>query len=120
MCAIRIPANDSLEREIAELLTRPVGPSQSQACGVVQGLPLPGRELEDSTMGRGESGVPLWRTVFSRWIHRDQSGDTQPECVALLQQARDGRAVDQGRQAGRQRRCGYLAIAFGRTKCAFG
>ena len=25
MCAIRIPANDSLEREIAELLTRPVG-----------------------------------------------------------------------------------------------
>ena len=25
--AIRIPANDSLERDIAELLTRPVGPS---------------------------------------------------------------------------------------------
>ena len=27
---------------------------------------------------------------------------TQPECGALLQPARDGRAVDQGRQAGRQ------------------
>jgi len=32
--AIRIPANDSLERDISELLTRPVGrPSHKPSCG---------------------------------------------------------------------------------------
>lgn len=32
--------------------------------------------------------------------HRDQPGDPQPGSVALLQRARDGRAVNQGRKAG--------------------
>ena len=35
--AIRIPANDSLERDIADLLTRPVGRPSAQTLGVVQG-----------------------------------------------------------------------------------
>ena len=43
--AIRIPANDGLERDIAELLTRPVGrPSQKTASG--QNAPK-SRNLED-------------------------------------------------------------------------
>ena len=47
--AIRIPANDSLERDIAELLTRACGKTEPQAGGLVQGLPLPSRELEDGS-----------------------------------------------------------------------
>jgi len=59
--AIRLPANAGLERDIEELLTRPVGrPShkppvtnpQSQTHGVVQGLSLPSRQLEDRTTSR--------------------------------------------------------------------
>ena len=98
--AIRIPANDSLERDIAELLTRPVGKAESQAGGLVQELSLPSGELEDGAAGGGEGGVPLRGTVPPRGIHRDQPGDGQPGGGAVLQQARHGRAVDQGRQAG--------------------
>mgnify|MGYP001583929974 CR=1 FL=1 len=70
---IRIPANDSLERDVAELLTRPAG--------------------------GGEGGVPLGRVVPPRRVHRDQPGDRQPGGGAVLQQAGHGRAMDQGRQA---------------------
>jgi hypothetical protein len=37
------------------------------------------------------------RAVPSRGIHRHQPGDGQPGGGAVLQQAGDGRAVDQGR-----------------------
>src|ERR1035437_6059175 len=40
------------------------------------------------------------RAVSASRIHRDQSGDTEPGGSAVLQQAGDGGAVDQGRQAG--------------------
>jgi len=44
--AIRIPSNDCLDRDIAEMLTRPVGrPSQQR--GLVEGSSLPGCELKD-------------------------------------------------------------------------
>jgi len=45
--AIRMPANDSLERDIAELLTRPVGKTEPQTRGLAQGLSLSGDQLED-------------------------------------------------------------------------
>src|SRR2546425_2507269 len=80
--AIRIPSNDSLERDL------------------VQGLSLPSGQLEDGAPGGGEDRVPLWRAVPSRGIHRDQSGDRQPGGGAVLQQARHCRAMDQGGQAG--------------------
>ena len=57
--AIRLPTNDSLERDIAELLTRQVGRPSHKHIALVQELPLPSRELEDSGTGRGESGVSL-------------------------------------------------------------
>ena len=93
--AIRIPANDSLERDIAELLTRPGGTAEPQAGGLVQGLSLPGGELEDGAAGGGEGGVPLRGTVPARGVHRDQPGNGQPGGGAVLQQAGHGGAVDQ-------------------------
>ena len=57
--AIRIPSNDTLERAVAELLTRPVGRPSHKPVGPVQELPVPGRELEDRAAGSGEGRVSL-------------------------------------------------------------
>ena len=52
--AIRIPANDNLERDIAELLARPVGrPSQKPVVGY-KGFLYQAAELEDGATGGGE------------------------------------------------------------------
>jgi hypothetical protein len=80
----------------------PGGTAEPQAGGLVQGLPLPSRELEDGTACGGEGEVPLRGVVPPSWIHRDQPGNPEPGGSAVLQQARDGRAVDQGGQAGRK------------------
>ena len=70
--AIRLPANDNLERDIGELLTRPRGKAQPQAGGLVQESLLPGGQLEDSAAGGGESGASSGRAVPASGIHRDQ------------------------------------------------
>src|ERR1039457_4447175 len=57
------------------------------------------RELEYGAARGGESGVSLRGVVPPSRIHRDQLRDTQPERSAFLQQARDGRAVDQRGEA---------------------
>jgi CheY-like chemotaxis protein len=56
--------------------------------------------IKQGAAGRGEGGVPLWRTVSSRRIHRHEPGDRQPGGREVLQHAGYGGAVDQGRQAG--------------------
>src|ERR1017187_3513326 len=71
-----------------------------QARGVVQGLPLPSRELEYGAACGSKSGVPLRGVVPPSRIHRDQPGNAESGGGAFLQQARDCGAVDQGRQAG--------------------
>ena len=76
------------------------GKTEPQAGGLVQGLSLPGGELEDGAAGGGEGGVPLRGVVPASRVHRDQPGDTQPGGGAVLQQAGHGGAVDQGGQAG--------------------
>ena len=76
--AIRIPANDSLERDIAELLTRPVGRPSHKPVVWYKSFLYQGSQLEKGAAGGGEGGVPLWRTVPSRGVHRHQSGDRQP------------------------------------------
>ena len=76
------------------------GATEPQAGGLVQELSLPGSQLEKGAAGGGEGGVPLWRTVPSRGVHRHQSGDRQPGGGPVLQQAGHRRAMDQGRQAG--------------------
>src|ERR1035437_6135813 len=61
-------------------------------------LPLSSAKLEDTTP-RGDQGrVAPWRTLSSRWFHRHQPVATRRAGRCLLQQARDVRAVDQGRQ----------------------
>jgi hypothetical protein len=52
------------------------------------------------TSGGCESRVPLRGVVPPRGLHRDQSWDFKPGGGALLQQARHGGTMDQGRQAG--------------------
>jgi hypothetical protein len=100
--AIRLPANDNLLRDIEELLTRPVGAAQSQTDRVVQGLSLPSRELGNGTKSSGEGRVSCWGVVPACGVHRNEPGDAEPGGGAVLQQARDGGAVDRGEQAGRK------------------
>jgi hypothetical protein len=54
--AIRIPTNDSPGARHRGVADASGGTAKLQASGVVQGLPLPSRELEDSATGCGESG----------------------------------------------------------------
>ncbi len=106
--AIRLPANDNLLGDIEELLTRPAGrPSQTHR--VVQGLSLSGCQLENGKTGRGEGGVPCRGVASATRFHRDQPGDAEPSSGALLQQARDGGAVDQGGKAGGQDDSSFLS-----------
>jgi hypothetical protein len=83
--AIRIPANDSLEREIAELLTRPVGRPSQKPVVWYKRFSLPSGQLEDRTTSCGEGGVPRRRAVSASWFYRDEPEPTQPGDSALLQ-----------------------------------
>ena len=65
-----------------------------------QELSLPGSELDQSTARGGEGGVPLRGVVPAGWLHRYQLPDFKPGGGTLLQAARHGGAMDQGRQAG--------------------
>ena len=97
--AIRIPANKSLELEIEDILFRPPGrPSRK---------PL---VRYKSFRYQAESWSQARRIVaqvehhqgelFPGRIHRDKHELAKPLGGALLQQARHGGAVDQGRQTG--------------------
>ena len=98
--AIRIPANDTLGAGRRGVADAPRGKTQSQAGGPVQELPVPSGQLAENTASRGKGGVPLRGAVPAGGVHRDEPGDGQPGGGAILQQARDGGAVDQRRQAG--------------------
>src|SRR5450759_1695771 len=78
------------------------GKTKPKTSGLVQGFSLPGGELGDGAAGGSQGRVPLWGAVPACGIHRDQPGDGQPSGGAVLQQAGNGGAVDQGRQAGGQ------------------
>jgi hypothetical protein len=78
------------------------GKAEPQIDGLVQGFSLRGGELEDGAAGGGEGGVSFSGVVPSRGIYRDQFGDRQPCSGAVLQQARNGGAMDQGRQTSSQ------------------
>src|SRR5216684_3334309 len=106
--AIRLPANDNLQRNVPELLIRP-GTAEPQASGAVQELSLSGRQLEAGASGGGEGGVPLRGVIPPRGFHRDQPGGLKPGGGAVLQQARDSRAVDKGRQAGGRDDAAFLS-----------
>jgi hypothetical protein len=72
MYAIRIPANDSLERDNCGVADAARGEAEPQASRSVQGLSLPSGQLEDSTTSSGEGGVPRRRVVSASWLHRHE------------------------------------------------
>ena len=95
---IRIPANDCLLRDIAELLIRPVGRPGHKPVVWYKGF------LYRAAIGRRRGAwLPRWSfmpgTVPPVGLHRDQHAIREPEGRPLLQPARQGGAMDQGRQA---------------------
>ena len=98
--AIRLPANDNLQQKITELIDPTGGTAELRAGGAPQEFSLSGGELDDRPVGGGEGRVPLREIVPSRRVHHDQSEHFKPGGVALLQQARHGRTMDKGKQAG--------------------
>src|ERR1019366_2590629 len=65
---------------------------------VLRQLSLSGAKLEHITPRGGEGRVAPGRALSPRWLHRYQSVATGRAGRRLLQQARDVRAMDQGRQ----------------------
>ena len=98
--AIRIPANKNLELEIEGLLFRSPGRPSRTPARPLQEFPLPGGELGHPQTDRGERRASRRRAVSACRLHRDESPALQSRRRAVLQQARDRRAMDQGRQAG--------------------
>ena len=76
------------------------GTTEPPAVGPVQEFPVSGGELGHGPTGRGESRARRRRTVPARRLHRDECPAPESCRRAVLQQARDGGAMDQGRQAG--------------------
>jgi hypothetical protein len=97
---IRMPANKNLELEIEDNPVPASGQAQPQAAGALQELPLSGRELVQVPAGSCQGRASHRRVVPARRVHRHEHELAEPLGGALLQQARHGRAVDQGRQAG--------------------
>jgi hypothetical protein len=96
--AIRLPANDNLQRNITAADTAS-GKTELQAGGPVQELSLPADQLEEGAAGGGEGRVPLWGIIPPRRLYRHEPHWGEPRGGALLQQARHRRAMDKGRQA---------------------
>ena len=97
--AIRIPANDSLERDIAELLTRPVGRPSHKPVVWYKGFLYQAASWK--TARRVVAKVEFhFGELFPRVGFIVTNLETpEPGGGAVLQQARDGRAVDQRGQA---------------------
>ena len=100
--AIRLPANDSLERDIAELLTRPVGRPSHKPIVWYKGFLYQAASWKTARRVVAKVEFHCRGVVSPSRIHRDQLGDTEPGGGALLQQARNGGAVDQGGEADRK------------------
>jgi Transposase DDE domain group 1 len=94
---IRIPANESLEWEIAELLFRPPGrPSHTPLVRYKSFRYQAGSWTQPRRTDRGESRTPSGRAVPACRLHRDESAPAQSRRGAVLQWARHRGAVDQG------------------------
>ena len=97
--AIRIPSNDNLERDIAELVPRPGGQAQQKALGGIQGISVPGSRMEDGPKGGGEGRASSGRVVPASGIPCDEPDVSESGGGTVLQQTGDSGAVDQGRKA---------------------
>ena len=79
--AIRIPANENLERDIAELLTRPVGRPSHKPVVWYKGFLYQAASWKTARRVVAKVEFHCWRTVPARGLHRDQPGDGQPAVV---------------------------------------
>ena len=103
--AIRLPANRILQDRIGYLLKRPVGrpPNAPRASAWRRGASVPcqlhlsGRKLDQAAPGDRQSRVASGRALSARRLHRHQHEPPRRAGRRVLQQARDVRAVDQGR-----------------------
>ena len=96
--AIRLPANQVLQRRIGHLLTRPVGRPPKKPVVSLRQLPLPGQGLDPSPSGGGQGRVAPGRAIPAGRLHRDQPDPAQQAGGQVLQRPRHRRAVDQGGQ----------------------
>jgi hypothetical protein len=108
--AIRIPANDSLELDIVELLTRSVGKTELPPRSPVQGLSLPSCALEKGMACGGEGRVPLQR-AFPRVGFIVTNLETDNRAVVLFYNKGGKQVVKVTR---------LCCSAFGRMKCSSG
>ena len=91
--AIRLPANAGLERDIEELLTRPVGRPSHKPIVWYKGFLYQAASWK--TARRVVAKVEFHAgDLFPGGIYRDQPGGTEPGGGSVLQQARHGGAVD--------------------------
>lgn len=96
---IRIPATRTWSwRSKTSCSGRRDGPRSNRWCATRASVS--GRELVEASSDRRQGRAPCRRAVSSRRFHRYEHGPAEPLAGALLQQARHGGAVDQGRQAG--------------------
>jgi|GEM_PF-1110511 len=59
--------------------------TRQEAAGQIQGVSLPGGELENAPAGGGEGGASCGRVVPARGVHRNQFGPAKPGGGAVLQ-----------------------------------
>jgi hypothetical protein len=95
--AIRLPANDNLQRNIInrELLTRPVERPSHKPVVRYKSFLYQAASWEQARRVVAKVEFHLRGVVSARGLHHDQSGDFKPGGGALLQQTRHGRTVDQ-------------------------
>ena len=82
--AIRIPANDSLQRDIARQ-------TQQEAVGGVQGLSIPSGQLEDSTQGGGQGGASSRGAVPASRVYRYELDAAESGGGAVLPWIKEGK-----------------------------
>jgi hypothetical protein len=63
MYAIRIPVNENLERDITEVLTRPVGRPSHKPVVRYKGFLYQATSWKMARRVAGKGGVPLWGAV---------------------------------------------------------
>jgi hypothetical protein len=94
---IRLPANDVLQRRIGYLLRRPVGRPPHEARRYYASFSYQAQSWSKPRRVVAKVEWQSGRAVPACRLHRDQSGAACRAGRRLLQPARHGGAVDQGR-----------------------
>jgi hypothetical protein len=82
--AIRLPANDVLERQIEDLLDPAAGPTESHAAGPLPYLPLSSGLLEPPAPRDRQGRAPPRGAVPPRGLHRHHADRDEPGRRSLL------------------------------------